>query len=485
MSEPKKLKRELGLLDVFCIASGAMISSGLFVLLGLAFAKSGPSVIIAYLLPGILVIPLMLSTAELATAMPKTGGNYFFIDRSMGPRMGMLGGLADWFSLAFKSAFALLGMAIFISLLYPGITEIQIKFIAVAGCLFFMIVNIIGVKLTGRLQAAMTIALISSLALYIIVGFFFVQPHRYTPFMPFGISSVFATAGFVFISYRGLTSVCSVTEEVKNPERNIPLGMFFALSVVSLLYILVVFVTVGAVDSTQLQNSLTPLSLGAGIFMGWYGSIILGAAAFLAFVTTANAGILTASRTPMAMSKDELLPGIFGRVSKRRTPATSIVLTSGFMIFVILFLSLEEIIKVASTMVLLLFVFLNTSLIIMRESKIRHYRPKFRAPFYPWLQIIGIFGYGFLIVEMGIFPLLIVGIFMAFGLGWYWVYASGRIKREYGLLYVIKRITGNKLGEYKLDEELRKILIERDAGERRKHNDKTGRYSSINDYSRL
>ena len=85
-----------------------MISSGLFILPGLAFAKAGPSVILAYLLASMMIIPTMLSKAELATAMPKTGGNFFFIDRSMGPRMGTLGGLADWFSLSFKTAFAIL-----------------------------------------------------------------------------------------------------------------------------------------------------------------------------------------------------------------------------------------------------------------------------------------------------------------------------------------------------------------------------------------
>ena len=79
------LKKELGLLELFCISSGAMISSGLFVLPGIAFAKAGPSVILAYLLASMMIIPTMLSKAELATAMPKTGGNFFFIDRSMGP----------------------------------------------------------------------------------------------------------------------------------------------------------------------------------------------------------------------------------------------------------------------------------------------------------------------------------------------------------------------------------------------------------------
>ena len=114
------LRKELGVLDIFSIAAGAMISSGLFILPGLAFAKTGPAVLISYGIASLLIIPAMLSKAELATAMPKAGGTYFFIDRSMGPLVGTIGGFAAWFSLAFKSAFALVGIGVFAILLNPG-----------------------------------------------------------------------------------------------------------------------------------------------------------------------------------------------------------------------------------------------------------------------------------------------------------------------------------------------------------------------------
>ena len=460
--EHRRLKRGLGLLDLFCIASGAMISSGLFILPGLAYAKTGSAVILSYLLASILVIPAMLSKAELATAMPKAGGTYFFIDRSMGPGMGTIGGFAAWFSLAFKSAFALVGIGVFALLLNPGFTEMQMKLVAVAFCIIFTIINLIGVKHTGKTQIALVAGLLSLLVFYIVAGAFSVQLSRFTPFAPMGFGSVFATAGLVFISYGGLTKICSVAEEVKNPGRNIPLGMFLAWGIISLLYILVIFVTIGLVDSTQLQGSLTPISLGAGTFMGGIGIAIMAIAAILAFISTANAGLLAASRDPMAMGKDELLPGFFARISKRGIPSFSILFTSAFMISVILFLDLESLVKTASTLKLLLFLFVTLSVIIMRESKIRHYRPKFRSPLFPWIHIAGIIGYGFLIFEMGAVPLLIVGVFIVFGLSWYLIYARGKIKREYSLLHVIERITGTKSTSYLLDEELREILIERD-----------------------
>lgn len=458
-----QLKKQLGLLDVFAVAAGAMISSGLFVLPALAYAKTGPVVVFSYMLAGILVFPAMLAKAELATAMPKAGGVYFFIERSMGAPMGTIGGFASWFSLSFKSAFALLGLGIFATLISPGITEIQIKLIAVGCCLFFMFVNIIGVKHTGRFQIALVLSLIGILLLYVVRGFISVQPDRFTPFMPFGLGSVFATAGLVFVSFGGLTKISCVAEEVKNPGRNIPLGMFLAFGVVMILYAAVVFVTVGLLDPTQLSNSLTPISLGAGTFMGNYGSLILACAALLAFVSTANAGILTASRASMAMSRDYLLPKFLQRVNVRtQTPHLSIIVTAAFMIIVILFLSLEDLVKTASTLKILLFLFVNLSVIIMRESRIQSYRPKFRSPLYPWAQILAVCGYGFLIFQMGRVPLLITAVFITCAFVWYLVYAKKRVSRRAALVHVIERVTARELVDATLPDELREIIIERD-----------------------
>ncbi|MDY0169165.1 MAG: amino acid permease [Thermoguttaceae bacterium] len=98
-----KLKRNLGLLDVFCIASGAMISSGIFVLPGLAHAQAGPAVVVSYFLAGLLASVGLLNVAELATAMPRAGGDYFFVTRTLGPAVGTIGGLLTWFSLSLKS----------------------------------------------------------------------------------------------------------------------------------------------------------------------------------------------------------------------------------------------------------------------------------------------------------------------------------------------------------------------------------------------
>ena len=457
------LKRELGLLDVFCIASGAMLSSGLFVLPGLAFAKTGPAVIVAYLLAAVLVVPAMLSKAELATAMPKSGGDYFYIERSLGGYAGALGGIASWLSLSFKSAFALIGIGAFTALVYPDISAMQLKLVAVGCCLFFMVLNIFSAKIAGNVQDVLVLGLLAILAGYIFLGFGHIRFQHYVPFMPLGLSSVFATAGLVFVSYGGLTKIGSIAEEVKDPRRNLPLGMFMAFIVVSLLYVVIVGITIGLVDPAQLEGSLTPISLGASAFAGTWGGVILAIAALTAFITTSNAGILAASRFPMAMSRDRLLPEFFGKINARfGTPHISILVTSAFMISVILFLGLEDFVKTASTLKIVLFLLVNVSVIIMRESKIQNYRPSFRSPLYPWMQIFGIVAYGFLIIEMGAVPLLVTGGFAVLGFIWFRFYARSRIDRKAALIRVVGRMTAKELAGRGLEKELMGILVERD-----------------------
>ncbi len=461
------LKKELGLLTVFSIAAGAMISSGLFILPGLAYFKSGPAVILAYLLAGILVIPSMFSKAELATAMPKSGGDYFFINRSMGAGFGTIAGISAWFSLAFKSAFALVGVGAFASIIYPGITIFQIKLIAVFFCIFFTIMNLRSTKHAGRLQVIMVMGLLLLLIYYVIKGIPHVDNRHFDVFMEGDMKNLFMTSGLIFVSYGGLTKIASVAEEIKNPSRNIPLGMALAFVIVTIAYVFVVFVTVGVLGDKLLlpapmSYTLTPISDGAAIFAGKPGMYVLSIAALLAFFSTANAGIMAASRNPMAMSQDNLLPSFFGKVSKKyKTPVNAILFTSIFMIFVI-FLPLETLVKTASTMMLLLYIFINIAVVIMRESGIQNYRPKFKSPLYPWLQIMAVIAYIFLIIEMGAMPLILTAVFIIGGLLLYWFYGSIRSNKESALLQLVKRIKAKDLVTTSLETELKEIIRKRD-----------------------
>jgi len=454
-----KRSHKLGLFDVFCTATGAMISSGLFVLPGIAHAEAGPAVVLSYLLAGLLAVTGMLSQSELVSAMPKTGGTYYYVTRSMGAAMGTVNGLITWFSLSLKSAFALIGMAAFTELLR---LECNPLLVAIPLCCFFVILNILGVKDAAQVQRWLVTGLLSILAFYVIRGLSAVQVEHFQPFAPNGHLAVLSTAGLVFVSFGGLVKVAAIAEEVKRPAKTVPLGMMLSLLVVLILYFLVVFVTSGVLGGEQLNDSLTPISNGARVFMGAPGMVLLSVAAMLAFVSTANAGIMAASRYPVALSRDRLLPMFFGKINTRfHTPHISLLFTGGFMI-IALFLKLSILVKVASSVLILTFLFSCLSVIIMRESRLQNYRPQFRSPLYPWMQIIGIIGCLLLLVGMGAPALLASAVLVAAGFLSYWFYGRVRSTREYALLHLVERLTSKALTDHLLESELKDVIRERD-----------------------
>ena len=456
MSE--KLKKELGLLNVFCIASGAMISSGLFILPGIAHARTGSSLVISYFLAGLLAMTGMLSQAELTSAMPKAGGDYFYINRTMGPAVGTIGGLMTWVSLCLKTSFALVGMAAFTSI----IVEMDARIIGVILCVVFFLVNLIGTKEAARLQTVLVLGLITILIIYIAFGIPNMQVKNLNNFAPNGFRGIIATAGFVFVSYGGLLKISSVAEEVKDAARTIPLAMILSLLVVTILYVLVIFVTTGVLNDATLNNSLTPISDGAQAFWGDTGRLVLSIAAILAFISTANAGIMASARYPLALSRDKLIPESFSRINKKfKTPHVALIVTSLFIILT-LFFKLEILVKMASTVLFLAFIFSCLCVIILRESHLQNYQPKFKSPLYPWIQVVGILGSVFLISEMGVAALIASMVLILGGFIIYWVYGRVRTDKEYALLHLIERITAKELTYRGLEVELKEIIKERD-----------------------
>ena len=468
-NQAKKLKKNLTLFDVYAISTGAMFSSGFFLLPGIAAAEAGPSVVLAYLLAGVLILPGMFSMAELSTAMPRAGGSYYFLDRSLGPLAGTIGGLGTWLALVLKSAFALIGMGAYLVFF----VDIPIKPLAVALTVAFTLLNIFGAKETSGLQRFFVITLVSVLAFFIVQGLFEVfslnvgrvHQQQFTPFMPFGANGLLATIGLVFVSYAGLTKVASVAEEVHDPDRNIPLGMILSLATATFIYVVGVYIMVAVLDPAELHADLTPVATAAEVFFDWLpspaGLILIVIAAIAAFASTGNAGILSASRYPLAMGRDHLVSRRLASVGRFGTPVPAIILTSALMIFSIVALDVESVAKLASAFQLLIFGFVNFAVIVMRESHIPSYVPGYRSPFYPWTQVVGIVASVFLIAEMGLLSITLTLALVLLGLGWYHYYVRNNkdVVREGAIYHLFARL-GQRRFEG-LDSELRTILKEK------------------------
>ncbi len=462
-----KLKKELGLIDVFGIAAGAMISSGLFILPGLVYMKVGPIIIVAYLFAGLLMLPSLFSQIELYSAQSSAKGEYYIIQSSMGSGLGTIAGIAAWLSLALKSAFAFLGIGIFTTILFPSISYNQIRLIALFFCLFFMFINMITGKHSNRLHSWLVILLLVILAAFVLLGIDRLQLNNFSNFNRGSSRDLFATAGFVFIAYTGLSRIYSIAEDIKNPDKNLPLGMILSFVVVAFIYILVIFTAIGILGDRIIlpggNGSLTPISDAAQVIGGRLGMIILAIVAVFAFISAGNSGLNAASLIPSAMSKDKLLPHFLSKInSDYQTSHLAIICTVAVMAISIVFLDLELLIIIASTISLILFTIINLAIIILRESRIQNYQPKFRSPLYPWLQIFAIITYVFLIYEMGNISILISIVFISGSYIWYQLYGKIHSNRESALLNIVRKIKSSELDSADFDKEIREIISERE-----------------------
>jgi amino acid transporter len=465
-----KLKKQLGLYDVFAICTGAMFSSGFFLLPGIAAAQTGGSVYLAYLASGILIIPAMLSVAELSTAMPKSGGTYYFLDRSLGPLFGTIGGLGSWIALMFKSAFALIGMGAYLSLYL----DMSFTVLALILTIVFGLLNVFGAKETTFLQRILVTILVTIMAVFVIQGLGFtgisgsgLANLEEGSFFKNDLHGFISTIGLVFVSYAGLTKVTSVAEEVKNPDRNIPLGMILSLTTASVIYVAGVYVMQSVLSPAEFYSSLTPVADAGVKFMSWlpgsWGVFVIVVAAVAAFASTGNAGIMSASRYPFAMSRDKLMSKRFSEVGERGTPTFAIMVTVICMVFILLVFNVEAVAKLASAFQLLLFGLMCFAVVVMRESNISGYQPGFRSPLYPWIQVAGMLISVWLIAEMGLLAVSLTGFIIILCAGWYIYYAKGRLNRKGAIFHVHERLGQQRYDA--LEYEMLDILNEKSGND--------------------
>lgn len=451
-----KLKKELKLLDIFAIATGSTLSGGLFLLPGIAAEQVGASIILAYLLAVVPLIPAMISKVELSTGLPKSGGFYYFLDRTMGPLIGTIGGLGTWLVYILKVAFALIGMSAYIRLFVP---DINITLVAVAFAAALGVLNIVGAKKSGQFQIILAILLLIILTAFIGAGFFSVNIAFIEPAFDVSSSDLLASAGLVFVSYVGISKVASVAEEIDKPEKNLPRGVFLSIFISVLVYFLGMTVLVGVVPMEELRGNLTPIATAAEKMIGFYGVVIVSFGALLAFLSVANAGTLSASRYPLAMSRDHVFPASFRALNKDNTPVMSIVVTVAVIILCIVFLDPLKIAKLASAFLLVLFALICLAVIIIRESKIESYDPGYKSPLYPYMQISGIVMCLGLITQMGALPIIFSASLILACVLWYWYYAKDRVVRNGAIYHIFERL--GKQRYEGLDREFRGILKEK------------------------
>ena len=421
------------------IAIGAMVGSGVFILPGVAFVTvDGPAVVLAFLLAGILILPAAFSASEMATAMPEDGGSYVYVERGMGPLLGTIAGVGNWFMLSFKGALALVGGVPYLVFIAPGVAEYILP-LAVVLAVFFTVVNIVSTKSAGSLQFVIVGVMIVVLGYFIVGGVPDIVPEQTAGALNFGSGGLLAATALVFISYAGVIKIAAVAEEVKDPGTTIPRAMIGSLVLTTALYVAVVYVAIGIVDipaaieAGQLQSDGEGpiMGLAAEQALGTIGTAAVVGAALLALASTANAGLLSASRFPFAMARDGLAPPAFEKVSDRfNTPVLSIALSGGIIVLMIVFLPIDQVAKFGSAFQILVFILVNLALIGFREGAVDDYDPVFTSPLYPWMQIFGMVS-GFLVLtQVGLVPFAGAAFITAVSVVYFYFYVRPRTDRE-------------------------------------------------------
>jgi len=416
------LVRRLGLFSVVIISLSAMIGSGLFVLPSLAMIEMGGGhhavggIWLAYLVAAIIVLPAAISKSELATAMPTSGGSYVYVQKTFGPLFGTISGLGLWANFMLKSAFALIGFKAYLWVLEEIIgVHIDIEMAAIVLLVLIVAINILGVKRIKKVQTPIVLISTGYLLALCLYAMATMEMNWGNVFSKdaFGNDweAVASTAALVFVSYAGVTKIAAVGGEVRNPSRNLPLGILLSLLLSTALYVLVTFVMAASQDPSSYMDSNhaghareDPVYIFAEAVGGSAIGIIAALLSVATMTSMALAGIMASSRFPYAMAKDRLLPSILEEVhEKYQTPHWAIIVTGLSMAVAITFLPVHDVAKLASGFKIMIFIVINGCVIVLRRSSSCHswYNPEWKSPLYPFFQIFGIVGGFFLLFLMG------------------------------------------------------------------------------------
>jgi len=409
-----------------------MVGAGIFILPGLAISEAGGTgAILAYLLAAAVGLTAALSIVELAVAMPRAGGTYYFLSRSMGPIAGSMAGLGSAGALMLKGSFALIGFALYLSafveLSFAGVAvTLNPVIVALVMCAFLTVVNTLGTRHAGTIQRYTVAIVVSILALLAVAGLFEASIGGQPSPRDKGLGTVLSTSGLVYISFIGIQHSAAMAGEVKDPEKNLPRGIISGMLLVTTLYVVVVY-GVARIVKGDLSENFTPVADMAGVMFGTPGFIILTGVGMLATLSMANAAILASSRYPFAMAADKLMVGWFAVVHTRfQTPHRAILTIGVIMLLMIVTLDVHNLAAMASVFNLILSALLNVAVIIMRRSRPLWYQPKFKSPGYPVVQFLGIGGCILLIFQLGLAAQFVAVLFVLAGAAWYYFYAHRR-----------------------------------------------------------
>ncbi|MDD1677852.1 MAG: amino acid permease [Methanomicrobiales archaeon] len=423
-----ELNRSLGFWGAAGIGIGAIIGTGIFVLIGVAAGIAGPAVILSFIIAGSVALLTGLSTAELSSFIHEAGGSYIYTARAFGAFPGFVVGWMKSFDYIVGASAVSVGFAAYF-FYFIGVPPTAERLIIVATLwpLILMLLNLRGVREASGANNLLVALKILALLIFIIVCLSALlisgDYSNYQPFFPRGFSGVMSGAAIIFFAFIGFNTIAVMAEEIKDPAKTVPRAILFAFAVCTLIYIGVSIVAVGVVNWELLGSSSAPLEFALktatdNIFVLQFVAI----SALFATTSVIMASIMGGSRALFAMARQGVLPKFLSRVSRQSIPFFTVWLC-GIIISGIVFFTggnLEWLASLFNFGTLLTFFFTNLSLIRLRKT-MPEVKRGFKVPLYPYTPVVALISCVILALYLNTNAVITAGIFLGVGVMVYYL----------------------------------------------------------------
>ncbi|NGQ95162.1 amino acid permease [Brevibacillus sp. SYP-B805] len=436
-SESRGLRKELGAFDLTMLGIGAIIGTGVFVLTGIAAAKhAGPALVLSFVLAGLACVFAALCYAEFASMVPVSGSAYTYSYATFGELLAWILGwdlileygvavsaVASGWSGYFRGLLEGFGIKLPTALTgaYDPSKGTVIDLMAVLIILLIAFLLVQGVRESAKVNNVIVVVKVAVVLLFLIVGVGYVKPSNWTPFMPFGFTGVATGAATVFFAFIGFDAVSTAAEEVRNPQRNMPIGIIASLAICTALYIAVSLVLTGIVPYEQLNVS-DPVAFALRYVQQDWAAGLISLGAICGITTVLLVMMYGQTRLFFSMSRDGLLPKIFSRIHmEKQTPVQSTMIVAGLAAFFSGFVPLESLAKLSNIGTLFAFIVVSIGVIVLRRTN-PELKRAFRVPWVPLVPFLAVIFCGYLVISLPATTFVSFFLWLAFGVVIYFVY---------------------------------------------------------------
>lgn len=408
LGEDKRLTRSLSAFDLIAMGVGAVIGTGIFILPGtVAATTSGPGVTVSFLVAAFICVLVGMCYAEFASTIPVAGSAYSYGNIVYGEVVGWMMGwaltleymlsvatVAAGWSSYFAAFIEPFGLKIPKAISGPFNPKEGIYFdlVAVLAVIFISLLLVRGLKGSIRINNIAVVIKIAIILIFIVAGLNFIKPSNYHPFLPYKMSGVIKGATTVFFAFLGFDVVSSSAAEVKDPQKNMKIGIIGSLAVAVILYMGVSLVLTGMVNYKQL-NVANPVAFALQYVNQDWLAELLSLGAMVGMATMMLTMIYSSSRLIYAMARDGLLPSIFNKVDKKsHTPQISLLAVTVIITIGAAFFSVEQLTNLVSFGTLFAFTLVSFGILKLRKISDLSNQNGFKVPGYPVVPVLsGIF----------------------------------------------------------------------------------------------